>query len=120
VTAHLADHVGPFPGDLLFPSGGSGEYIDIGWRNAWNRARRIVGVGGEVREHDLRHFYGTALAEAGVSAVQLRSAMGHASIQTSMIYVNAKRGASADVANLLKPPPAAAASKVVPLPTSGR
>lgn len=41
-----------------------------------------------LRCHALRHTYGTALAAAGVSAHALTRAMGHATLQTSMIYVH--------------------------------
>jgi integrase len=41
------------------------------------------------RFHDLRHTAGTRLAEAGVDAFTIKDILGHASIQTSAIYVHA-------------------------------
>jgi len=104
VRAHLDTYTARDDDALLFVSGGAGEFIDQAWRKAWDKARDTVGVGREVREHDLRHHYGTSLAEAGATAMQLKSAMGHASINTSMLYVKAARGASAEVADLLTRP----------------
>lgn len=39
--------------------------------------------------HDLRHTAGTRLAEAGADAFTIKDILGHASIQTSAIYVHA-------------------------------
>ena|SRR5262249_50959869 len=41
------------------------------------------------RFHDLRHTAGTRLAEAGADAFTIKDILGHASIQTSAIYVHA-------------------------------
>jgi integrase len=47
--------------------------------------------------HDLRHTFGTRLADAGVDIVKIKELMGHASIVTTMRYIHAtdqgKRGA---------------------------
>jgi integrase len=47
--------------------------------------------------HDLRHTFGTRLADAGVDVVKIKELMGHASIVTMMRYIHAtdqgKRGA---------------------------
>src|SRR5687768_18472890 len=47
--------------------------------------------------HDLRHTFGTRLADAGVDVVKIKELMGHASIVTTMRYIHAtdqgKRGA---------------------------
>jgi integrase len=39
-----------------------------------------------VRFHDLRHSYGTAMAAAGTPMRPLMEFMGHAALQTTMIY----------------------------------
>lgn len=114
IENHLFEHVGQFPDDLLFPSGGEAPFIETAWRNPWKRARIATGLYGVVREHDLRHFYGTNLAAAGATAPQLQAALGHATIPMAMQYVKAARGASAEVADLLSPP-STAPSKVVPI-----
>jgi integrase len=41
------------------------------------------------RFHDLRHTAGPRLAEAGADAFTIKDILGHASIQTSTIYVHA-------------------------------
>ncbi|MCA1576244.1 MAG: tyrosine-type recombinase/integrase [Acidobacteria bacterium] len=47
--------------------------------------------------HDLRHTFGTRLADAGVDVVKNKELKGHASIVTTMRYIHAtdqgKRGA---------------------------
>src|SRR6266496_712441 len=47
--------------------------------------------------HDLRHTFGTRLADAGVDVVKIKELLGHASIVTTMRYMHAtdrgKRGA---------------------------
>src|SRR6476620_275587 len=47
--------------------------------------------------HDLRHTFGTRLADAGVDVVKIKELIGHASIMTTMRYIHAtdqgKRGA---------------------------
>jgi integrase len=42
-----------------------------------------------LRFHDLRHTAGTRLAEAGADAFTIKDILGHASIQTSAIYIHA-------------------------------
>ena len=117
VTAHLEQHVGPFPADLLFPSGGSGQFVDIAWRHAWDRARGAAGVCSVVREHDLRHYYGSSLAAAGLGIRQLQSALGHGSAAASLGYLHAARGADPSTADLLRPP-TPTPTNVLTLPTT--
>ena len=38
--------------------------------------------------HDLRHTFGTSLADAGVDVVKIKELMGHASIVTTMRYIH--------------------------------
>jgi integrase len=51
--------------------------------------------------HDLRHTFGTRLADAGVDVVKIKELMGHASIVTTMRYIHAtnqgKRSAIVDL-----------------------
>ena len=51
----------------------------------------------DFRFHDLRHTFGTRLANAGVDVVKIKELMGHASIVTTMRYIHetdqGKRGA---------------------------
>ena len=101
VDAHLKN-VGQSNDALLFPSTKPGSYAAAGWNNAWTKARKTAGVE-NVRGHDLRHYYGTALAEANASAPLIQAALGHATITMSMKYVHAAKGASPELADLLKP-----------------
>jgi Phage integrase family len=53
-----------------------------------NFRQKDAGIG-NFRFHDLRHTAGTRLAEAGADAFTIKDILGHASIQTSAIYVHA-------------------------------
>lgn len=99
---HLSAHVGAFPDSLLFPASGASEYLhDSEWNRAWNVARdaakvrepvldetdkptgRYVAV---VREHDLRAYAGTALAQSGATLRDVMRFLGHASMDAAMVY----------------------------------
>lgn len=51
----------------------------------WRRARRAAKLQ-DVRFHDLRHCYATALAEAGATLSELRSALGHKTLSMVLRY----------------------------------
>jgi integrase len=104
VDTHLADHTGEFPGSLLFPSGGTGPYVDMAYRRAWDAARDAAKVPRAVKFHQLRHYYGTAIATGGASAQQIKAAMGHSSIQTSQTYIHMAHGADEAVAAMVTAP----------------
>src|SRR6476619_4410147 len=57
--------------------------------------------------HDLRHTFGTRLADAGVDVVKIKELIGHASIMTTMRYIHAtdqgKRGVIVVLCNINKP-----------------
>ena len=57
-------------------------------KKAFKSALKDAGVE-NFRFHDLRHTAGTRLAEAGADAFTIKDILGHASIQTSAIYVHA-------------------------------
>jgi integrase len=57
-------------------------------KKAFNSALKDAGIE-NFRFHDLRHTAGTRLAEAGADACTIKDTLGHASIQTSAIYVHA-------------------------------
>lgn len=54
---------------------------------AWRRARSAAGLG-DVRFHDLRHCYATALADAGASLAELRHALGHKTLAMVLRYAH--------------------------------
>jgi integrase len=70
----------------------------LGWKSAWNRARRLAGV--NARWHDLRHTLVSRLAEnPTISEETIRSLAGHVSRQMLSRYAHiraqAKRAAIA-------------------------
>jgi len=70
------------------------RYNDI--KKSFSAACREAGIT-NFTFHDLRHTFGTRLADAGVDVVTIKELMGHASIVTTMRYLHAtgqgKRGA---------------------------
>lgn len=70
------------------------QYADV--KKSFSAACRRAGIT-DFRFHDLRHTFGTRLADAGVDVVKIKELMGHASIVTTMRYIHAtdqgKRGA---------------------------
>lgn len=54
---------------------------------AWGRIREKAGLP-SLRLHDLRHDFGTRLAMDGAKPYELMGAMGHTSIETTMVYIN--------------------------------
>ena len=70
------------------------RYTDV--KKSFSAACRKAGIS-DFRFHDLRHTFGTRLADAGVDVVKIKELMGHASIVTTMRYIHAtdqgKRGA---------------------------
>ena len=43
------------------------------------------------RLHDLRHYHGTELADAGIPLTAVRDRLGHTSLATTSIYAHARR-----------------------------
>src|ERR671919_595553 len=70
------------------------RYTDV--KKSVSAACREAGIA-NFTFHDLRHTFGTRLADAGVDVVKIKELMGHASIVTTMRYIHAtdqgKRGA---------------------------
>lgn len=52
------------------------------------RTHRARSGAARVRPHRLRHTYGTELAQAGIDLLALRELMGHASPETTALYVH--------------------------------
>jgi len=61
-----------------------------------------------VRVHDLRHSYGTMLAEMGVPAERIMRLLGHSSIDMALRYIKSKTETFHDHVDLLPDPRAAA------------
>ena len=60
-------------------------------KNAFKKACGLAGIDG-LRFHDLRHTFGTRLAEAGESLHRIAELMGHSNIQMTMRYAHALAG----------------------------
>ena len=82
------------PGGLLItaPRGGVLRYPT--WRaRVWEPAARAAGLAApEPTAHDLRHTFGTRLAEDGVQPHEIMSLMGHSSLRSVQRYLHAGPG----------------------------
>jgi len=89
----LSQHSGPDEFVFTNPDTGT-RYTDV--KKAFSAACWEAGIT-DFTFHDLRHTFGTRLADAGVDVVKIKELMGHASIVTTMRYIHAtdqgKRGA---------------------------
>ncbi len=113
VTRHL-ERVGPFPDDLLFPAAGDAPFLtDQAWAHRWNLARDAAGIRGQVREHDLRHFAGTAHAQTGATLADTMRFLGHSTTRAAMTYQHAAQDRARALANLIPAPPVKALPTVV-------
>jgi len=59
------------------------------WTYSFVKLRAEVGV--NCRLHDLRHYHGTELADAGIPLTAVRDRLGHTSLSTTSIYAHARR-----------------------------
>lgn len=71
---------------------GTRGYSDWGIWSLFRAAVKKAGLTKDASCHWARHSYGTWCAHGGASPYQLRFAMGHSSIETSVRYVHAARG----------------------------
>lgn len=84
------------PGEYLFggqPQGRGGgdfdsRYSQRGVQWAVKTVARQAGIIKEVHTHTLRHTYATHLLEDGVNIVTVQKLMGHASIESTMVYLH--------------------------------
>ncbi len=98
--AHLAAHPkGQEP--LFLEEGGTAPLRKDTLWNAFRGARRRAALP-TFRFHDLRHMYGTRLAEAGAAPARIKAALGHRTLAATMRYIDhAPEGASRSVGQLL-------------------
>jgi len=59
---------------------------------AVKRAAQLAKIRKAVNVHSLRHTYATHLLEDGVNILTIRELMGHADIQTTLIYLHVAQG----------------------------
>ncbi len=72
-------------GEYVFTNPDTGTlYTDV--ERSFSAACREAGIT-NFTFHDLRHTFGTRLADAGVDVVKIKELMGHASIVTTMRYI---------------------------------
>ena len=72
----------------VFPSGRrSGQPVE-GVRGAWRRARAAAGLPEDLRIHDLRHSFASALANSGVPINEIGTVLGHSQLSTTQRYAH--------------------------------
>jgi integrase len=78
------------PGELVFPNW-RGRPMDGGALTRRFKAARDKANARPLRFHDLRHSFGSLLAQDGVDAVSIQAAMGHADLATTQRYLHARQ-----------------------------
>jgi site-specific recombinase XerD len=80
------------PASLMFP-GKTPEipYVATSIQKATREAAKKAGIKKRVTPHTLRHSYATGLLEAGVDILTISRLLGHASFQTTMVYLHVRR-----------------------------
>lgn len=64
------------------------RYSQAGVQWAVRQARKDAGIAKEMNVHTLRHTYATHLLEDGLDIVSIKDLLGHACIQTTMVYLH--------------------------------
>jgi integrase len=59
-----------------------------GLRGAWARAKKAAGLAPDLRVHDLRHSFASALANAGTPLNEIGTVLGHAQLSTTTRYAH--------------------------------
>lgn len=108
INGHLTDYVGEFDGSLIFPPKGRSEFIhDSAFNDSWVLAQNAAGVRGQVREHDLRDFSASHMLAAGATALEVRDALGHANVRTTVDhYLHQVQDRAAELADRMPTLPA--------------
>lgn len=86
---------------LVFPNKFGGHMRYRNWRrDAWDKAIEKAGV--EALPHDLRATFASLLIDAGASPIDVKEAMGHEDITTTLnLYARVRPGRSQDLAKRL-------------------
>jgi integrase len=72
--------------EYLFPNPQTGEpFKQIFF--SWDKARKAAGLG-EVRMHDLRHSFASALVNSGMTLYDVKEILGHTNIKTTERYAH--------------------------------
>lgn len=67
------------------------RYSQRGVQWAVNRARKDAGIEKQMTVHTLRHTYATHLLESGLDIMSIKDLLGHASIETTLVYLHIAR-----------------------------
>jgi len=85
---------------LIFFNVSTGKNIqDI--KTAFRTAKKRAGIKGRLRVHDLRHTAASWMIEDGIDLVTVKEILGHASVQTTMIYCHPRKDIKQRAAALL-------------------
>lgn len=80
------------PAQWLFtgnhPEGKVVPYSEKGVQWVVRSARKAAGISKEVTTHTLRHTYATHLLEDGLDIVSIKELLGHAHIETTLVYLH--------------------------------
>ena len=57
-------------------------------RGAWARAKKAAGLPADLRIHDLRHSFASALANAGTPLNEIGTVLGHSQLSTTQRYAH--------------------------------
>jgi integrase/recombinase XerD len=79
------------PRQFLFEGKDGDAYSQRGAQWAISQAVKKAGIVKEVTLHTLRHTYATHLLEQGVNILTIKDLLGHACIETTMIYLHLAR-----------------------------
>ncbi len=78
----------PVPNPYVFPSHRRpGKSIE-GLRGVWARAKTAAGLPADLRIHDLRHSFASALANAGTPLNEIGTVLGHTQLSTTQRYAH--------------------------------
>ena len=72
----------------VFPSARRAGRPVEGVRGAWQRARAAAGLPEDLRVHDLRHSFASALANAGTPLNEIGTVLGHSQLSTTTRYAH--------------------------------
>ena len=79
------------PRTFLFEGNNGKAYSQRGAQWAISQAVKKAGIVKEVSLHTLRHTYATHLLEQGINILTIKELLGHASIETTMVYLHLAR-----------------------------
>lgn len=117
LAATLAVHLGRHDEDLVFVSADARQPLHYNnvRRRHWVKALERANLSGlQPTMHDIRHTYGTRLAEAGVPPHEIGALMGHARLASTERYLHAGEARMDRAREALSPPAPHAARKKRP------